>query len=139
MRLTSLLLADHAEAVRGKLYLTGGAWDTIRAKRFPVHHPHVSVVVALEVGWEDLDRSVPVEIKLMDADGKSLLKQTVGGQARANKQDGVSPGDTTPLLLVFNLLGVRFETPGNYTLSVEIAGQPSGHIPLKLRAVPGNV
>jgi hypothetical protein len=27
------LLADHAEVVRGKLYLTGGAWDTIWARR----------------------------------------------------------------------------------------------------------
>ncbi len=105
MRLTALMLADHAEAVRGKLYMTGGAWDTIHAKQFPVLHPHVSVVLVLEVGWEDLDRSVPVEVKLMDADGRPLLKQAVGGQARASKRPGVSPGDTTPLILVFNLLG----------------------------------
>ena len=116
--------------------MTGGAWDTIHVRRFPVQHPHVSVVVALEVGWEDLDRSVPVEIKLMDADGHSLLKQTVGGKALARKQPGVSPGDTTPLLLVFNLLGVRFERPGSYTVTVELDGQPSGQIPLKLRTRP---
>ena len=99
-------------------------------------HPHVSVAVALEGGWEDLDRSVPAEIKLMDADGRSLLNQLEGGQATANKQDGVSPEDTTPLPLVFNLLGFKFETPGSYTVSVELAGESSGHIPLKLRAVP---
>ncbi len=69
-------------------------------------------------------------------EGRSLLKQLVGGQARANKQDGVSPEDTTPLPLVFNLLGFKFETPGSYTVSVELAGESSGHIPLKLRAVP---
>ena len=133
MRLTSLMLADHAEAVRGKLYMTGGAWDTIHARQFPVLHPHLSVVVALEVGWEDLDKSVPVEVKLLDADGRSLLQRPVGGQARARRQDGVTPGDTTPLLLVFNLLGARFEKPGSYTVTVEIDGQPSGQVPLKLR------
>lgn len=136
MRLTSLLLADHAEAVRAKLYLTGGAWDTIHAQGFPVVHPHMSVVVALEVGWEDLDRMVPVEIKLLDADGHSLLKQSVGGHAMAKKQPGVTPGDTAPLLLVFNLFGVRFEEPGSYTITVEIEGKPSGQIPLKLRPRP---
>lgn len=133
MRLTSLLLADHAEAVRGKLYLTGGAWDTIHTRGVPTVHPHVSVVVVLEVGWEDLDRSVQVEVKLLDADGRSLLQRPVGGQARAVRQPGVRPGDTTPLVLVFNLLGVRFEAAGSHTVTVELDGQPSGQVPLKVR------
>ena len=133
MRLTSLMLADHAEAVRGKLYLTGGAWDTIHVERFPVMHPHMSVVVTLEIGWDDHDRTVPVEVKLLDADSRSMLNKSVGGQARAKRMPGASPGDTSPLLLVFNLFGARFDHPGSYTVTVELDGEPSGQIPLKLR------
>lgn len=133
MRVTSLFLADHAQAVNGKLYVTGGAWDTINARAFPVTHPHLSVCLALEVGWEDHNRDVRVEVKLLDADGRSLLPGPVGGVTTARRGPDAEPGDTTPLLLVFNLLGLRFGGPGDNTVSVEIDGVPSGHVRLKVR------
>lgn len=133
MRVTSLFLADHAQAVNGKLYVTGGAWDTINARKFPVTHPHLSVCLALEVGWEDHGREVRVEVKLLDADGRPLLPGAVGGLTRARRSPDAEPGDTTPLLLVFNLLGLRFDGPGDNTVSVEIDGVPSASVRLKVR------
>ncbi len=135
VRVTSLFLADHAQAVNGKLYVTGGAWDTINTRSFPVTHPHLSVCLALEIGWEDHGREVKVEVKLMNADGKSLLARPVGGSTKAVRAPGAQPGDTTPLLLVFNLLGLRFNEPADNTVSVELDGIPSGQVRLKVRQI----
>jgi len=136
VRVTSLFLADHAEAVGGKLYVTGGGWDTIRASGFPTVHPHLSVCVALEVGWEDMDRPIDVRVVLLDADGRSTLPSAVGGRAEARRAEHMGPGDTAPLLLVFNLLGLRFANPGSFTVSVELDSEPVAQIPLKLVQVP---
>ena len=102
-------------------YLSGGAgqaWDR-----------HYDLSLALKS-----DGTIAgLEVKLLDADSRSMLNKSVGGQARAKRMPGASPGDTSPLLLVFNLFGARFDHPGSYTVTVELDGEPSGQIPLKLR------
>ena len=42
------------------------------------------------------------------------------GAARAARQPTARPGDTAPLLLVFKLLGVKFERAGDYNVTVEV-------------------
>ena len=41
------LLADSAEAVNGKLYMMGGAFDSIWATAVPLTHPRLSFVMRL--------------------------------------------------------------------------------------------
>jgi len=130
-----LFLADHAEAVRGKLYVTGGAWDTLNVRHLPAIHPHLSVCVVLEVGWDDTDTDLDLQVKLMDADGRSLLARQIGGKARAQRQPTARPGDTAPLILVFNLLNTRFESGGDYAVSLELNGVPVGQARLKVRLI----
>jgi hypothetical protein len=138
VRLTSFFLADHAEAVRGKLYVTGGAWDTLNVRGLPAMHPHMSVCVVLEVGWDDVDVDIELEVKLMDADGRSLLPGKVGGTARAQRQANARPGDTAPLMLVFNLLNTRFDDAGDFNVGLEINRVPVGQIRLKVRHLPAS-
>lgn len=135
MRLTSLFLADHAEALRGKFYVTGGGWDAINVRRLPAVHPHMCVAVALEVGWNDTDVDHEIDVKLLDEDGRSLLPGRVGGKARAARQPTARPGDTAPLLLVFKLLGVKFERAGDYNVTVEVDSVPVGSVRLKVRQI----
>lgn len=133
MRLTSLFLADHAEAVRGKLYVTGGAWDAINVRQLPAVHPHMCVCVVLEVGWQDTDVDHEIDVKLLDADGRSLLPVRIGGKARAARQPSAQPGDTAPLIIVFKLLGTRFDAAGDHTIKVEVDSVPVGSVRLKVR------
>jgi hypothetical protein len=46
---TTFLVADHAEAVNGKLYVSGGGWDTIGVPESPTQHPHMALAAVLRI------------------------------------------------------------------------------------------
>ena len=132
MRVASFLLADHAEAVGGKLYVTGGAWDTLTTPTFPLLHPHLSVCIVLHVDWEETNRRFAVAVRMLDEDGRDLLPQRLGGDAEAGRPPGMRVGDHATLLMVFNLHNLRFESPGTYSFALEIDGAPLARAPLRL-------
>ena len=43
------LLADAVQAVRGKLFILGGGWDTLWVQRFPARHPSLAIGLRLRV------------------------------------------------------------------------------------------
>src|SRR3954465_6062844 len=82
MELDFAFLADAAEVPLGKLFVMGGAFDTIHVPAFPATHPMLAVVVRLLFKPHDLDRKHELEILLLDADGK---------QAASSKGDLMMP------------------------------------------------
>ena len=66
-----LLLADHAEAVNGKLYLMGGGWDRRAVGDF--RQPQAfSVSLGVLIPWSQTNRHIPLAMALTDADGQSI-------------------------------------------------------------------
>ena len=49
MRLTVAMLADSAQVAGGKLYVLGGAFDTVNARAFPALVRSLAVVLVAEV------------------------------------------------------------------------------------------
>ncbi len=49
MRIHALLLAESAQAVDGKLYILGGAWNNLRFSAFPASLV-VGIAAAIDVG-----------------------------------------------------------------------------------------
>jgi hypothetical protein len=43
------LLADAVQAVRGKLFILGGGWDTLWVRSFPARHPSLAIGLRLRV------------------------------------------------------------------------------------------
>ena len=70
------LLADAVQAVRGKLFVLGGGWDTLWVRSFPARHSSMAIGLRLRVpsSWgADL---LKLSVELQDADGAPLLAHT---------------------------------------------------------------
>lgn len=79
MRVT-MLLADAAQEVNGKLYVLGGGWSVTGPDL-----PPMSLAIKLDVPWSQANRSHTFEIVLVDTDGRSL---STGGAAPDVRVDG---------------------------------------------------
>jgi hypothetical protein len=138
MRLTTFLIADHAEACNGKLYITGGCWDTLFAGGFPTQHPHLSIAAALYVPWRATNQSHAIVVDLVDADGSSVLPAPIQGQFEQGRPPGMRPGDNANLVMVFNIDGLIVEKPGRYEWVFKVDGTDLGRTGFKVveRKVP---
>jgi hypothetical protein len=114
MHVSTFILADHAEAVNGKLYVMGGAWNRIGAPQFPVVHNHLSVGVVIHVPWEETNARHPIELRLIDSDGAPLIPEPLAGNIEAGRPPGMRPGDEQLVVMAFNFNGLTFERPGTY-------------------------
>jgi len=66
-----LILADRAEAVNGKLYMLGGAWDQLNVVDFnqPIQ---ISLALGVLVPWTETNEEQQLEIYIETEDGRRL-------------------------------------------------------------------
>lgn len=129
------MLADSAQVSAGKLFVLGGAFDTINARSFPAALRGLSVVLVAEVGPGDRDRELPIAIRLFDEDGTSLGVES-RGMMRVGSPSTLPAGASSLVPLVASFLGVRFARPGGYVFIVEHDGEELGRIPFRVREAP---
>jgi hypothetical protein len=132
MRLTVAMLADSAQVSAGKLYVLGGAFDTINAHAFPAAVRALSVVLVAEVEPGERNRDLPISIRLLDEDGAPLGVESTGTM-RVGAPSSLPAGASSLVPLVGSFLGVRFPTPGGYVFIVEHEGEELGRIPFRVR------
>jgi hypothetical protein len=60
----NLLLADHGDAVGGKLYIHGGGWNVTGPQLAPF-----AIAMLIEVPWDQTNTKHRVLLELLDADG----------------------------------------------------------------------
>lgn len=134
MRFTAALLADAAQVTAGKLFVMGGAFDTISARTFPAVHRSLAIALVGEVGPADRNRDLDLVIRLVDEDGGDLGIETQG-RLRVGAPSDLPAGAMTsvPLASVFN--NVRFPEPGGYVFVVEHEGREMTRIPFRVRQV----
>ncbi len=132
MRLTAAMLADAAQVTAGKLYVLGGAFDTITARSFPVVYRSIAVVLVAEVGPSDRNRDLPLLIKLYDEDGGEMGVESQGN-LRVGAPASVPAGAATVVPLVGAFGNVRFPKAGGYVFVVTHEGEELARIPFRLR------
>ncbi len=132
MRLSTFMLADHAEAVNGKLYVTGGSWNQIFAAQFPARHGHLSVVIAIQVPWTATNEKHTLEMDVVDADGASIIPAKIGGQFEVGRPPGWRPGDDNTVEAVFNLEGLAFQKEGQYSFVLRVDASELGRLGVRL-------
>ena len=64
----TLILADAAQAVKGKLYILGGGWSVVGPKIHPM-----AVAFKIEVPWDEANKDHTFKLILLDADGHPVL------------------------------------------------------------------
>jgi len=123
-------LADAAEATSGKIYVIGGAFDTIWAQTVPVAHPHLSFVMRLVLSPAELGQVHKVELVLVDEDGTRIT--SVGGNITVGRQANLPPGWRQGFLTVLNFANLRFERFGDYSFELIINNSSMKSINLRV-------
>ncbi len=137
MDLTTFLLADHAEAVNGKLYVTGGAWNRVAASAFPVAHNHLSVAAVIHVPWEATNQSHAIELRVIDSDGMPIIPEPLHGSFETGRPPGTRPGDEQLVVMVFHFDGLVFERPGGFAFHLLVDGSEMGRLRFDVVQVEG--
>jgi len=135
MRLTAAFLADAAQVTAGKLYVLGGAFDTITARSFPAVHRSLAVVLVIEVGPGDRNRDLQIRIQLLDEDGLEVGVESQG-KLRVGAPSALPAGASSLVPLVSAFGNVRFPTPGGYVFDISHEDGELGHVPFRIRKAP---
>ncbi len=119
-------LCDFAADYSGKLCALG-VFDTIVAVQFPVQHPHCAI--ALRMLFRDEDRGQhKLCVSLIDDDGRNMLpnlEPSFDVQLPENMFFATSN-------MVFNLQGLQFKRPGQYSIDIALDGRMIARIPLQV-------
>ena len=109
-----LLIADRAEAINGKLYMMGGAWDhiTVPDLRAPISF---SIAMGILIPWTATNEHHRMRIAVQDTDGHSLAE--LDGELVAGRPPHLEAG-TQQRLLFATTFGVVLPRPGRYAVVV---------------------
>jgi len=134
MDLDFALLADAADVSMGKLYVMGGAFDTIHVQQLPATHPVLAVVVRLLLGPTDVDRQHKMEVLLLNADGKHVA--SANGELTVPKAPNSPAGWKQAVILPLRFMNVPFKEAGHYSIEILINGELAKAIPLRVISTP---
>jgi hypothetical protein len=118
-------LADRAEAVNGKLYAMGGAWDRVGVTDFkqPVA---MSLAVSVMVPWNATNAPHSIEITLEDLDRNQPIQFNVKAEFTQGRPAWARPGDAQRVILTVPALGVVLPGAGSYQAVAKVDGQEPG-------------
>jgi len=123
VELAFLLLADHSEALNGKLYAMGGGWNALRLPALP-HEWGFSIAFAVDVTWDETNRRHELTLHIEDPDG-AILGDAFGLEFEAGRPPGTPAGQDQRVMLS---LATRqtFETAGPHAVVVRLGDEDVG-------------
>ena len=128
---SAFFVADHAEAVNGKLYVNGGSCDTLYVSTLPATHPHLSVAAVLRVPWGATERSHGIEVRVVDQDGQEIVPPA-RGEFNAGRPAGMEPHEETTVVLVVNLINLPIAKTGPHRFELSVDGSPTAQTRIKI-------
>jgi len=122
----TLLLADSAQAVDGKLYVLGGGWSIIGPEPSPI-----AIAMKIEVPWDQANRSHLWQLELLDADGNPVSAAgpdgegqpiEISGEFEVGRPPGLKPGTPLDLPLAITMSPLPLPPGGRYVWRLSIDG-----------------
>jgi hypothetical protein len=123
MELGFLLLADHSEAINGKVYMVGGGWNVLRMPELPLEWGF-HIALGLDVGWDETNTNHEIQVELHDPDGNEL-GEGLTAEFEAGRPPGMPPGQEQRLVISI-ATRVEFETSGPHAAVVNADGEEIG-------------
>lgn len=131
------LLADSVQAVRGKLFVLGGGWDTLWVARFPARHPSLAIGLRIRVPFSWGPESLRLSVELQDADGGGLLPRPLSHDIKLPARALQQPNATDyGLVRSFTFNNLRFDHEGQYSFVISVDGEPVSRIRFTVRERP---
>ncbi len=125
----TMLLADSAQAVDGKLYVLGGGWSIIGPDP-----SSFAIAVYMQTPWDRANQRIPFRIELLDADGNPVLLPgqdgseqpvVIEGQHEAGRPTGLKPGTPLDGVLAINFAGVPLPPGQRLEFRLTVDGESS--------------
>jgi hypothetical protein len=137
MEIGFLLLADHSEAVNGKLYMVGGGWNVLRFPQLPSEWGF-HIALGIDVAWDETDVRHNLLINLQDPDGVEL-GDSLSAEFETGRPPGMPAGQSQRLVMS---IGTRatFATSGPHAAVVQANGEEIGRARfyVSVEGTPGN-
>ena len=113
-----LILADHVEAIHGKLYMMGGGWETIGVHDFdePVQ---LSLAVGVQVPWNATNRPHTLRVDVQTADAETLAD--VDANIVAGRPPHIEHGASQRTILAMTIPAI-LPSPGTYVVVASLNG-----------------
>lgn len=128
MDIPDLILADYAAAnERGKFTLVGAGITIIFAKKVPCIHPLMFLLVRLKVTRQDIGRN-KIEIRFIGEKGIIF-------KADADIEVSKDQVEEQCLALPIQLVNMKFELAGDYSIEVRINGELKQSQNLKIKLI----
>jgi hypothetical protein len=120
-----LLLADHAEAVNGKLYVMGAGWTNVSRPPRPAPDAmpitHFGVGVSVLVPWTQTNNRHHLIVRIESEDGEPVLGR-VEADLEVGRPPGLRHGSDQRAVLALNV-DMTFPAPGGYRIVAELGDQ----------------
>ena len=130
------LLADSVQAVRGKLYVLGGGWDTIWVAGFPARHPSLGIGLRLRVPSSWAGDTLVLSVELQDADGAPLLPRPLSHRVSIHSH-AESPLTTDfGIVRSFTFNNLSFAREGSYSFVISVDDEPVSRLRFAVRQRP---
>lgn len=127
------MLAESIAGNNGLFFLHAAGFTSIAAAQFPCVYPKLSIFVTLVREPHDTKDVYNLKVQLIDPQGQSR-HALVNGQVQM--PDVVNEDDPLCIQFVGEAAGVRFPTPGIYSVALSWDGEELDRIRLALATPP---
>ena len=99
----TILLADYAQEINGKLYVMGGGWSITNSGPGPM-----AIAVKIEVPWNQANRKHDFDLSLLDSDGQPMVSAedqpiTMSGEFEVGRPPGLIAGSPIDFAMAVNV------------------------------------
>lgn len=130
------LLADAIQAVRGKLFVLGGGWDTLWVRSLPARHPSMAIGVRLRVPFSWRGETLELSVELQDADGAPVLPHPLSQSLRLVARPLPQSASDLSVLRSFTFNNLLFAKEGSYSFVISVDDQPLSRLRFSVRLRP---
>ena len=130
------LLADAVQAVRGKLFILGGGWDTLWVRSFPARHPSLAIGLRLRVPSSWGEETLKLSVELQDADGAAILPRPLSHTIKLPASPQPPSATDFGLIRSFTVNNLLFERDGSYSFVISVDDEPVSRLRFAVRERP---
>jgi hypothetical protein len=137
----TVMLADSAQAIEGKLFILGGGWSITGPAPTPS-----ALAAYIEVSWDLSNHRHTWQFDLLDSDGQPVMIETPVGQQpmvlqgefEVGRPPGITPGTGLGMPLAINLGPIPLQPGSRYEWRLSINGEvdENWRLPFSTRAAP---
>ncbi len=130
------LLADAVQAVRGKLFVLGGGWDTLWVRNFPARHPSLAIGIRLRVPTSWGAEMLKLSVELQNADGAPILPHPLSHDIKLPARSQPASATDFGLIRSFTFNNLVFSGEGSYSFVISVDDEPVSRLRFAVRRRP---